>query len=75
VVLIDGDARRQLNGAIVNESVDLVVISSYGFGGHADVSAGHMAIFLLANSSVPVLMIRQAQSSRSLCPVSPIWTH
>lgn len=65
VVLVDGDARRQLNRAIVNESIDLVVISSYGIGGHADVSAGDTAIFLLANSPVPVLMIRQAQGSRS----------
>jgi nucleotide-binding universal stress UspA family protein len=65
VVVVDGDARRQLNRAIVNESADLVVISSYGNGGHADASVGDTAIFLLANSSVPVLMIRRTQSSRS----------
>jgi nucleotide-binding universal stress UspA family protein len=65
VVVVDGDARRQLNRAIANESADLVVISSYGNGGHADASVGDTAIFLLANSPVPVLMIRRNQSSRS----------
>ncbi|WOJ93115.1 universal stress protein [Congregibacter variabilis] len=64
LVLVDGDVRRQLKGAIASESADLVVISSYGNGGHADVSAGDMAIFLLANASAPVLMVRQARGVR-----------
>jgi nucleotide-binding universal stress UspA family protein len=62
VILAAGDVRRQLNDAIVNESADLVVLSSHGDGGHADAATGDVAVFLLANSPVPVLMMRQVQN-------------
>lgn len=63
LVLVNGDARRQLNQAIASEAADLVIISSHGTGGHADASAGDTANFLLANSTAPVLMVRRSPRS------------
>ncbi len=58
-ILAGGDSRRLLNEAIINESADLLILSSHGCGGHADVAAGDVTSYLLANASVPILMIRR----------------
>lgn len=63
VILAPGDVRRQLNDAVANECADLVVLSSHGDGGHVDACIGDVAVFLLANSPVPVLMMRQVQNN------------
>jgi nucleotide-binding universal stress UspA family protein len=63
LVLVNGDARRQLSQAIASEAADLVIISSHGTGGHADACAGDTANFLLANSTAPVLMVRRSPRS------------
>ncbi len=57
----DGDPRRSLVSAIAREAVDIVVMGSHGQSGHADVSAGDVAGFILDRSPVPVLVTRQPQ--------------
>jgi len=59
LILTGGDARRLLTSAIVTEAADLLVMSSHGNSGYANVSAGDFASYILAHSSVPVLMIRR----------------
>lgn len=52
------DVRRLINDAIINESVDLLVLSSHGHSGHADVATGDVTGYLLANANIPILMVR-----------------
>ncbi|MFT6895934.1 MAG: nucleotide-binding universal stress UspA family protein [Paraglaciecola sp.] len=59
VILNGSDARRLLNDAIIAESADLLILSSHGHSGHADVATGDVTSYLLANASVPILMIRR----------------
>ena len=59
IILAGGDSRRLLNESIINESADLLILSSHGCGGHAEVAAGDVTSYLLANSRVPTLMIRR----------------
>ncbi len=63
VILTGGDARRLLNDAIVTESADLLILSSHGHSGHAEVATGDVTSYLLAHSSVPVLMIRRVRQN------------
>lgn len=60
----DGDARRSLVKAIACEAADIVVMASHGRSGHADVSAGDVAGFILDRSSVPVLVTRQPRGHK-----------
>lgn len=60
VILNGSDARRQLTEAIIAQSADLLILSSHGHSGHADVATGDVTGYLLANSSVPILMINRA---------------
>ena len=57
-VLESGDTRRQLVDAIGSESIDLVVLSSHGASGHADVPFGDVANYVMSRSPVPALMLR-----------------
>ncbi|MCR9139691.1 MAG: universal stress protein [Alphaproteobacteria bacterium] len=65
VILRNGDARRILASAIALQSADLVVLSSHGQSGYADVAAGDVSSFLLSHAGIPVLMIRQPGTTRS----------
>ena len=57
IVLREGDARSRLARFIVDKVVDLVVLSSHGRTGRADVSCGSVAAYLLTHASAPVLMV------------------
>jgi nucleotide-binding universal stress UspA family protein len=59
VILEGGDARRLLNGSITTEAADILVLSSHGDSGYADVPSGDVAGYIMANSAVPVLMVRR----------------
>ena len=61
----DGDPRRSLVSAIAREAVDIVVMAAHGQSGHADVTNGDVAGFILDRSSVPVLVTRQPQGRRA----------
>ena len=63
VILTGGDARRLLTDAIVTESADLLMLSSHGHSGNAEVATGDVTSYLLAHSSVPVLMIRRIRQN------------
>ena len=59
VIISGGDARRLLNEAIIAESADLLILSSHGQSGHADVATGDVTSYLLANANVPILLVRR----------------
>lgn len=63
VIVSGGDTRRLLNQAIVTESADLLILSSHGQSGHADVATGDVTNYLLANSRVPILMVRRRHNN------------
>ena len=65
LILTHDDARRLLINAIVSEAADLLIMSSHGNSGYADVPAGDFASYILAHSSVPVLMIRRQANSNN----------
>src|ERR1035437_563336 len=66
LVLRDGDVRRRLARSVVDEAADLVVLSSHGRSGHADVPHGSIAAYQMAHSTTPLLIVRHrpAQSQR-----------
>ncbi len=70
LVLRGGDVRRRLARAIVDEAADLVVLSSHGRSGHADVPHGSTAAYQIAFPSTPLLIVRPrpAQSQRHTVP-------
>src|ERR1019366_8433875 len=57
LVLCDGDVRSRLARAIVDEAVDLVVLSAQGRSGHSDVPFGSVAAYLIAHAVAPLLII------------------
>jgi nucleotide-binding universal stress UspA family protein len=59
VVLEEGDVRRRLADAVTIQSADLLVLSSHGHSGYADVPAGDVSTFMLAHVGIPVLMVRR----------------
>lgn len=63
-LLSGGDARRSLVATIEREAADIVVMASHGHSGHADVSAGDVAGFILDRSSVPVLVTRRPRGRK-----------
>jgi nucleotide-binding universal stress UspA family protein len=63
VIVNGGDTRRLLNEAIIAESADLLILSSHGQSGHADVATGDVTSYLLANANVPILMIRRRNNN------------
>lgn len=70
LVLRGGDVRRRLARAIVDEAADLVVLSSHGRSGHADVPHGSTAAYQIAFPSTPLLIVRHrpAESQRHTVP-------
>jgi nucleotide-binding universal stress UspA family protein len=57
LVLCDGDVRSRLARAIVDEAVDLVVLSAQGRSGHSDVPFGSVAAYLIAHAVAPLLIM------------------
>ncbi|MBU3825160.1 MAG: universal stress protein [Candidatus Oceanisphaera merdipullorum] len=60
-LLPSGDARRALVLATTEEQADLVVLSAAGKSGHADMTVGSVADYLINRLSIPVLLVRQHQ--------------
>ncbi|MCT8971439.1 universal stress protein [Microbaculum sp. A6E488] len=56
VILSDNDVRSQLTRLIVEEAVDLVVLSAHGRSGRADVSCGSVASYLVTHAQAPLLL-------------------
>jgi nucleotide-binding universal stress UspA family protein len=59
LVLRGGDARGRVARLIVDEAVDLVVLSAHGRSARADVSLGSVAAHLVAHAEVPLLIVRR----------------
>jgi len=58
-LLPSGDARRALAHTAAEEGADLMVLSSAGKSGHADMSVGSVADYLINHMNIPVLLVRQ----------------
>ena len=56
LLLCDGDVRNQLTRLVVEESVDLVVLSAHGRTARADVSCGSIASYLVTHAQAPLLL-------------------
>lgn len=59
LVLRGGDARGRMDRLIVDEGVDLVVLSAHGRSARADVSLGSVAAHLVAHAKAPLLIVRR----------------
>jgi nucleotide-binding universal stress UspA family protein len=62
LVAIDGDVRNEIQSRIVEDNVDLVVLSGHGRGGRAELPFGSVASFLLENAASPLLVVRSPKS-------------
>ena len=60
-LLPSGDARRALVLAATEEHADLMVLSAAGKSGHADMTVGSVADYLINRLPIPVLLMRQHQ--------------
>ena len=58
IILDEGDAREQLRRLALAESVDLIVLSSHGATGLADVSCGSVTEYLANHAPAPMLIVR-----------------
>lgn len=58
-VLRGGDVRGRLARMIVDEAVDLVVLSAHGRSARTDVPLGSVAAHLVAHAAAPLLVVRQ----------------
>lgn len=58
LMLRNGDVRSRLTHAVLDEAIDLVVLSAHGRSGRADVSLGSTAVHLLEHTAAPVLIVR-----------------
>jgi len=58
MMIVEGDARQSLLGAIREEGGDLLVMASHGQGMNPDLPSGHVASFILDHAEIPVLMVR-----------------
>ena len=57
-----GDARRALLNTVIAEQADLMVLAAAGKSGHADITLGSVADYLINRLVIPVLLVRQPQS-------------
>jgi len=69
LVLRGGDVRRRLAQSIVEEAADLVVLSSHGRNGHADVPHGSIAAYQIAHPMTPLLIVRRQPTESQRHPV------
>jgi nucleotide-binding universal stress UspA family protein len=60
-----GDVRSRLARLILDEAIDLVVLSSHGRSGRSDVPFGSNVEYLLAHSSTPLLILREGPARPS----------
>jgi nucleotide-binding universal stress UspA family protein len=63
LMLRGGDARHLLMRAVEEQEADLIVLSSHGHSGHADMEVGSVASHLSSHASVPVLLVRSEASA------------
>ncbi len=54
-----GDARRALARTVAEERADLMVLSSAGTSGYADMTVGSVADYLINHLNIAVLLVRQ----------------
>lgn len=54
----DGDARAQLRRLVIDEAVDLVVLSSHGSTGLPDMPCGSVTEYLAMHAPAPMLIVR-----------------
>ena len=57
-VFPSGDPRHALARAVVEEHVDLLLLSCTGQSGHPDMSVGSVADYLINHMDIPVLLVR-----------------
>jgi nucleotide-binding universal stress UspA family protein len=57
-VLPSGDPRHALARAVVEEHIDLLLLSCTGHSGHPDMSVGSVADYLINHMDIPVLLVR-----------------
>lgn len=58
-LLLSSDARRALEHTTMEERADLLVLSSAGKSGRADMAVGSVADYLINRINIPVLLVRQ----------------
>ena len=58
LVARDGDARAQLRRLMIDQAVDLVVLSSHGSTGLADMPCGSVTEYLAMHAPAPMLIVR-----------------
>jgi len=70
LVLRGDDVRRRLARPIVDEAADLVVLSSHGRSGHADVPHGSIVAYQVSHPTTPLLIVRHrvVQGQRHAVP-------
>jgi nucleotide-binding universal stress UspA family protein len=59
IVVRAGDVRSRLARLIVDEAIELVVLSAHGRGGRSDVPFGSSVEYLLAHATTPLLILRE----------------
>ena len=69
LVSIDGDVRSEILHRVAADHVDLLVFSGHGSSGRAELPFGSVASFLLENSTVPLLIVRDPTAKTSRPPV------
>lgn len=69
------DPRRRLVEAMRQDAIDLVVIASHGESGHADVSTGSVAHYLLEHAPLPVLMTARPSGPAAAALYEPPDSH
>lgn len=65
-VLPSGDPRHALAHAAAEERADLMVLSSTGQSGHADMALGSVADYLVNHMTIPVLLVRSCDQDPAL---------
>lgn len=57
-MLSGGDPRHAIARAVLDEKIDVIVLSASGFSGHPDLSMGSVADYLMSHMTTPILMVR-----------------
>lgn len=70
-ILSGGDPRHLLSRAIQDQHIDMVVMSSHGRSGHADMTTGSVASHLIAHTKAPLFIVREPANETTF-PVSDI---
>jgi nucleotide-binding universal stress UspA family protein len=65
-ILTGGDVANRLATAAADEHVDLMVLAAHGRGSRFGSSCGGVTADLIVRSSVPLLIVRSSQDSRSM---------